>query len=178
MARGRAPLWLRRAGALTSTPAPCAEPFALQIAGRWRDAAATWSRLGCPYEQASALADGDGEGRLEAFHLFMRLGARPAADRQRERLLADGHRVPRGMRPSTQGNPHRLTARELEVLALLCEGLKNSEIAERLRRSVRTVDHHLAAVFGKLGATSRGEAVAIALREGIRPQNGRPRAPN
>jgi DNA-binding NarL/FixJ family response regulator len=53
------------------------------------------------------------------------------------------------------------------VLRLLCEGLKNSEIAERLCRSVRTVDHHVAAVFDKLGVASRSEAVAAALHGGL-----------
>jgi DNA-binding NarL/FixJ family response regulator len=80
--------------------------------------------------------------------------------------------LPRGPRPSTQANPHQLTAREMEVLRLLCEGLKNSEIAERLCRSVRTVDHHLAAVFAKLGVATRTEAVGAALRTGLAAQNG------
>ena len=53
------------------------------------------------------------------------------------------------------------------MLRLLCEGLKNSEIAERLCRSVRTVDHHVAAVFGKLGVASRTEAVSAAMRNGL-----------
>ena len=57
-----------------------------------------------------------------------------------------------------------MTEREREVLALLCEGLKNAEIAERLSISVRTVDHHLSAAFAKLGVASRTEAVAAALR--------------
>ena len=81
------------------------------------------------------------------------------------------------MRTSTQANPFQLTAREFEVLLLLCEGLRNSAIAKRLFRSVRTVDHHLAAVFAKLGVASRTEAVALALRAGLhacaRPTAGR-----
>ena len=71
------------------------------------------------------------------------------------------------MRTSTQANPFQLTAREFEVLLLLCEGLRSSVIAKRLFRSVRTVDHHLTAVFAKLGVASRTEAVALALRAGL-----------
>ena len=165
---GELAFWLQRTGALDATPTPCAEPFALQIAGRWLEAAAAWAKLGCPYERARALADGPAEAQLEALSLFERLGAVPAAAEVRRRLRASGVRgLPRGMRASTQANPHELTARELEVLSLLCEGLKNSEIAERLCRSVRTVDHHLAAAFSKLGVSSRAEAVAVALRADI-----------
>ncbi|MFL6626363.1 MAG: LuxR C-terminal-related transcriptional regulator, partial [Vitreoscilla sp.] len=98
------------------------------------------------------------------------LGATAAADRLRRTLRAAGLRgVPRGARASTQLNPHQLTEREREVLALLCAGLRNSEIAERLCRSVRTVDHHVAAAFVKLGVNSRAEAVAAAARAGIAP---------
>ena len=51
-----------------------------------------------------------------------------------------------------------LTARQLEVLALVAEGLTNTEIAERLVVSPRTAEHHVAAVLTKLGATTRREA--------------------
>jgi DNA-binding CsgD family transcriptional regulator len=166
---GELAYWLHRVGALPEVPTPCAQPFALQIAGGWCDAAAAWAALGCPYEQARALAEGDVEARLEALSRFEDLGASPAADAVRRGLRALGQRGPR---PSTQANPHQLTAREMEVLRLLCEGLKNSEIAERLCRSVRTVDHHLAAVFAKLGVASRTEAVGAALRIGLTAQNG------
>ena len=160
--------WLQRTGAPVTMPDPCAEPFALQMRGEWREAAQAWAALGCPYEQARALAEGDADAQLEALALFEQLGARPAADDLRKLLRASGVRgLPRGVRASTQVNPHQLTAREVEVLQLLCEGLKNSEIAERLCRSVRTVDHHLAAVFAKLGVGSRTEAMVAARQAGI-----------
>jgi DNA-binding NarL/FixJ family response regulator len=68
-------------------------------------------------------------------------------------------RVPRGPREETRANPAGLTARQLEVLELLSEGLTNAEIADRLVVSPRTAEHHVAAVLAKLGATTRREAV-------------------
>ena len=168
---GEIAYWLHQADALDAMPKSCAEPFALQITGRWRDAAEAWEKLGCPYERARALVEGDAGAQLEALAVFERLGARPDAERLRRQLQAAGVQgIPRGQRSSTKGNPHQLTAREVEVLALLCQGLKNSEIAERLCRSVRTVDHHLAAVFAKLGVGSRTEAMAVALQAGMGPE--------
>ncbi len=64
--------------------------------------------------------------------------------------------------PPTRANPAQLTARELEVLALVAEGLRNAEIADRLVVSRRTVDHHVSAILRKLGACTRVEAVAAA----------------
>jgi DNA-binding CsgD family transcriptional regulator len=60
-----------------------------------------------------------------------------------------------------------LTAREHEVLALVADGLRNREIAERLGITEHTVKFHLAAVFGKLGATSRTDAVRLGFRLGL-----------
>lgn len=59
-----------------------------------------------------------------------------------------------------------LTPREREVLALLAEGAGNREIAERLGVTEHTVKFHLGAIFGKLGASTRTEAVRRALRWG------------
>ena len=160
--------WLHRAGALEAKPPFCPAPYALQIDGRWREAAAAWQQIGSPYEQAQALGAGDVDAQREALAQFERLGARLDAERMRRQLHAAGVRgLPRGQRASTQANPHELTSREIEVLRLLCEGLKNSQIAARLSRSVRTVDHHLAAVFAKLGVATRTEAVAAAQAAGI-----------
>jgi DNA-binding NarL/FixJ family response regulator len=75
--------------------------------------------------------------------------------------------IPRGRRRATTDNPAALTDRELEVLALLAEGLRNAEIAHRLVVSSRTVDHHVSAILAKLGVRSRGEATAAALRLGL-----------
>jgi len=60
-----------------------------------------------------------------------------------------------------------LTARELEVLQLLTEGLTNRAIAERLRISENTAKFHLNAILGKLGARNRTEAVTLAARAGL-----------
>ena len=169
---GELAYWLHRTDALDAMPRLCAEPYALQIEGRWREAAAAWARRGCPYERARALVDGDTAARVEALAVFERLGARPDAERLRRQLQAAGVRgVPRGQRTSTRTHPHRLTAREDEVLQLLCHGMTNAEIAARLCRSVRTVDHHLAAVLAKLGVASRTEAVAAALQARAAAQN-------
>jgi DNA-binding CsgD family transcriptional regulator/tetratricopeptide (TPR) repeat protein len=165
---GELAYWLQRAGALEEKPRNCAPPYAFQIDGHWREAADAWGRYGRPYERARALVDGDVDAQREALAVFEQLGARPDADRLRRQLQAAGvQRIPRGQRPSTKGNPHQLTAREVEVLGLLCEGLRNSEIAARLCRSVRTVDHHLAAAFAKLGVATRTEAMAAAQQAGI-----------
>jgi len=114
------------------------------------------------------LAEGDDAARLAALAMLEDLGAQAAVDQVRKSLRAAGVRgIPRGARASTQTNPHQLTEREREVLELLCGGLRNSEIAERLCRSVRTVDHHVAAAFVKLGVNTRAEAVVAAARAGI-----------
>jgi DNA-binding CsgD family transcriptional regulator len=60
-----------------------------------------------------------------------------------------------------------LTAREQDVLALLADGYRNREIAERLGISEHTVKFHLAAIFGKLGASTRTEAVRKGLKLGL-----------
>jgi DNA-binding NarL/FixJ family response regulator len=60
-----------------------------------------------------------------------------------------------------------LTPRELEVLALIAEGLPNKSIAARLDISDQTVKFHVAAILAKLGAHNRTEAVRRALRGGL-----------
>ncbi len=165
--------WRRRAGLDGGIPSGAAEPYALQLAGEWARAAELWAELGCPYEAALALADADEEAaQRSALEELQRLEARPAAAIVARRLRERGARgLPRGPRPATQQNPHGLTARELEVLELVAEGLPNREIAGRLVLSERTVDHHVGAILRKLGVRSRGEASANAIRLGLAGQD-------
>jgi DNA-binding NarL/FixJ family response regulator len=60
-----------------------------------------------------------------------------------------------------------LTARELEVLSMLSEGVGNREIASRLGVSDHTIKFHISSILDKLGASNRTEAVTIALRMGL-----------
>jgi two-component system, NarL family, response regulator YdfI len=60
-----------------------------------------------------------------------------------------------------------LTPRETEVLALLADGLGNKEIAHRLNISEHTIKFHIRSILGKLGASSRTEAVSRGLRSGL-----------
>ncbi|GAC1450116.1 MAG: AAA family ATPase [Ktedonobacterales bacterium] len=164
-ALGELASWLWRVGDLSAPPRGSAEPYALQIAGDWRAAAAAWERVGCPYERALALAEGDEAAQRAALVIFDRLEAGPAAETVRQRLRARGARgIPRGPRPATRDNPSGLTNRQLEVLALMVAGLHNVEIAERLSTSPKTVEHHVSAVLDKLQVQSRTQAIAEAHR--------------
>jgi DNA-binding NarL/FixJ family response regulator len=60
-----------------------------------------------------------------------------------------------------------LTERELEVLTLLAHGMQNKEIAAQLVISERTAKFHVSSIMGKLGATNRTEAVALAAQKGL-----------
>jgi len=60
-----------------------------------------------------------------------------------------------------------LTEREMEVLALLVEGLNNREIADRLYVSRATAKAHVSHILDKMDVANRGEAIAVALREGL-----------
>jgi DNA-binding NarL/FixJ family response regulator len=64
-----------------------------------------------------------------------------------------------------------LSLREKEVLILVCEGLSNKQIAQRLYLSVRTVENHLANIYTKLEVESRTEAAVFALQQGWIPTN-------
>jgi DNA-binding CsgD family transcriptional regulator len=163
---GELAVWRRRAGLDEPAPAGAAGPYATQLAGDWRSAAAQWTELGAPYEAALALADSDDEDALrQALDELQQLGAAPAAAIVARRLRSQGARgLPRGPRARTRANPANLTPREMEILALVAEGRRNGDIAERLFLSQKTVSHHVSAILRKLDVKTRGEAGAAYLR--------------
>ncbi len=188
-AKGELAVWLRRCGGQLESKhadrAGLAEPFALQVAGAWHQAAAAWEKLGCPYEQALALAEGDAEQALrQALEICDRLGADSLAFVVRRKLRASGVRgIARGAQERTRANPQGLTNSEMKVLNQLAQGRRNAEIARRLFVSEKTVGHHVSAILAKLEVRSRGEAAAAAGRLGLidlglapppEPENGRP----
>jgi DNA-binding NarL/FixJ family response regulator len=150
-------------------PELMAEPYRLSIEGHWAKAAERWREIGCPYEAALALAGGDDAAAMrDAIERLQQLGAQPAAAIIARRLRERGVRgIPRGPRTRTRQNPAGLTGRELEVLSLVIEGLRNAQIAERLVISEKTVDHHVSAILRKLGVHTRGQASAEAARLGL-----------
>lgn len=162
-ARGEIGYWMWRAGAINEPPESAAEPYARQMRGDWSGSAAAWREIGCPYEEALALADGDETAQLAAVEILDDLGARPVAAWVRARLRDQGvTSIPRGERAATRAHPAGLTVRQADVLALVTEGLSNAEIADRLFISPKTVEHHVSAVFAKLGVDNRAQAIVKA----------------
>jgi DNA-binding CsgD family transcriptional regulator len=163
---GELAFWLRRCGGPAVSPG-AATPFRLLVEGDWRGAAAEWAARGCLYPRAEALSCGDEPATAEALHIYDRVGAVRPARRLRAVLRERGLPVPRGPRPATAADASGLTGRQQEVLVLLAEGLSNADIAARLTLSAKTVDHHVSAVLGKLGVSSRGRAAAAARERGL-----------
>jgi DNA-binding NarL/FixJ family response regulator len=116
-------------------------------------------------------ADGDetlAHEVLDAGAVALVLKEAPLADlvRALEAALAGGSYLDPALARLTPKN-NKLTQRELDVLALLAEGLQHEEIGRRLGISSETVRTHLRKASDRLGAASRTQAVATALRMGL-----------
>jgi len=167
---GEVLVWLARLNAHASfdTIAALPEPHRLELTGDWAGAAAAWEALGCPYDAALTLLEGNEAALRDALARFSELEARPAEAIAAQRLRRIGARgIPRGPRPGTRANPANLTLRELEILPLLVDGLQNGEIADQLFLSVKTVGHHVSSILNKLGVRRRADVAEAAERFGI-----------
>lgn len=154
--------------------------------GSWAEVASRWRELGQPYEEGCALLRqaecalrvGDRVAGAELIagvvSIAERIGAVPLKERavalsRRARLetataapqdlVIDGVRMP------------PLTAREMEVLALLARGHDNAQVARTLFISAKTASVHVSHILAKLGVSSRTQAVSLALRRGLVPDD-------
>jgi DNA-binding CsgD family transcriptional regulator/tetratricopeptide (TPR) repeat protein len=175
--RGDCAIWRHRAGedlrAVADTMAP---PYAAEMHGDIDAAAQCWRDIGDPYSAALALAQSPSAGAQahwsQAIEIFTALGAEPAAKKLRNDARAHGVRgIRRGQYASARANQFGLTQKELDVLRLLVAGKTNQEISAQLVRSTKTIEHHVSAVLGKLGARNRAEAAGIAMRERLFADN-------
>jgi DNA-binding CsgD family transcriptional regulator len=164
--------WLWQRGELSEAPEGIAEPYRLLIEGKSHEAAGIWQAMGIPYERGLALMHGDEKAQLEALDVFEALGATAVAAKMRKTMRDQGMSVPRGKGRQTRDHVAGLTARQAEVLQFLDEGLTNTEIADRLFVSLRTVEHHVSAVIAKLDSTTREEAVSVARDRRLLIRNG------
>jgi DNA-binding NarL/FixJ family response regulator len=139
----------------------------------FESAADIFQQTGAPFETArnrldlAALLADTGRGDAAERHArlaveaFDTLGARGEAERGR-RLLRT-----LGAAGRTRAHSPSLTARQVEILRLVAQGMSNGEIAARLRLSEHTVKRHVANLLTRLGLSSRAAAVAFAAREGL-----------
>ena len=154
----RVAAWAAVFGIDVDVDQPLSAPHAAMLRHDWQAAADAFGEVGWMHDRALMLSLlEDEEALCEALEIARGLGAEPLIGRVTGRMRELGFRVPQGPRTTTRANPAGLTARQLDVVALLVDGLTNAEIAEQLVLSPRTVEHHVAAVLQKLGAPTRRE---------------------
>jgi len=168
---GELATWWQRSRMTKTFPAATTRvpaPRSTELHGDPMAAAAEWSHLGLPYEAALALTQVPGAeaatALAQAISMLEAIDAHSAAllaRRAARRLgFADGlPKARRGPYAAARHHPLGLTQRELQVLDLIAQGLGNREIARRLVRSPRTVEHHVSSVLAKLNATSKMEVM-------------------
>ena len=164
----RAAAWASVAGLRVPCDGPVSSPLVAMLRRDWTAAADAFGDVGWGYDRGLMLSLCDDEPSLsEAIEIARNLGAVPLGERVARRMRELGLAIPRGPRAATRSNPAGLTARQLDVLALVVAGLSNADIAERLVISPKTAEHHVSAVLSKLGVTTRHDAARRAGELGL-----------
>ena len=175
--QGQVAVWQRRAGLAVQASVAYPAPHAAELRGDAPAAAQAWLALGLPCEAALASMQVEAHpeparagGLAQAVQLLEESQAWAAATcaraiAQRLGLAAHLPRLRRGPYSAAREHPLGLTQRELQVARFIGEGLNNADIAQRLSRSVRTVEHHVSAVLAKLDAGTRLDLIARLRRE-------------
>jgi DNA-binding CsgD family transcriptional regulator len=163
--------WLARAEAEWSRLEGPSDPEKWRVALDIFDYGYPYEQARCRWRLAEALlgADRRKEASAEvaaAYEVAVRLGAVPL--REALEALARRGRLEAGL-PVPVRADQTLTARERDVLALLARGRTNRQIGRTLFISEKTASVHVSNILGKLGASGRTEAVAIASRRGLVP---------
>ncbi len=179
--RGELACWYRRTGrdvaslgilpAAVTGPLPCDA----ELSGAPAEAARRWEKLGLPRHQALVLMTLDPhehpDALAQAIAIMDRIGALEAA--QHGRNLARKYRstgvkgIKTGPRAAARSNQFGLTPKELLIATHLAQGCSNQDIADRLSRSARTVEHHVSTVLSKLGAAKRTDVAALLKGAGL-----------
>ena len=163
--------WAAIRPALAARPAPFMEAYVL-----WRQAEAlagtgATAAAAEPLREAHAIATGIGAGllttRIERFGRRVRIDLPAPVSAQTLDAAVPSESPAPPDSPARPAEPFGLTAREREVLELIAAGYTNRRIAETLFISPSTAGVHVSNLLGKVGASSRTEAAAIAVRLGL-----------
>lgn len=155
-----------RLDAMTATPAGAGSAWR-DAAGAHEDAGAVPGQITCLLALTDhELVAGSRAEAQRAWKRAVRLADDIRADRMRAAAAALGRRAG-FVEGDDHADPYGLTARELEVLRLVADGLTNAQIGEQLFITAKTASVHVSHILAKMGLPSRGQAAAEAHRAGL-----------
>ncbi|WP_425409825.1 helix-turn-helix transcriptional regulator [Hyphococcus sp.] len=166
---GETAVWAHRFGVdvpkdfISGAPAP----HALEIDGRNAQAAAQWRKREAMYAAILSIVaapEPEAEDLAQSIREARAIGARAIEEKARQIASEKGvsSKLPakrRGPYKASRHHPLGLTAKEQEVLRLICSGENNISIAEKLSRSKKTIEHHASSIFRKMNVANRMEAM-------------------
>ena len=166
-------LWLHRLGLDSSAIDPALpQAIALELSGDFAQAAQEWLNSGYLFEAALVrISDTTIEPKAklaQAHKEFQSMDATVAIGFVRRVAGNLGITLPKNSRKcgpyhAARSNALGLTPREVDILTMILDGVSNREISARLNRSLRTIEHHVSSILGKMGVESRVQAAIYAI---------------